>query len=229
MLDNDKIKKFWNDRADLKEESTNLGLNGLDEKKQIIKKKIEIDKMFDYLDLNELNNFLEVGSGNGRWIFKLYDKVKSVTAVDYCESMVGVVKKKVRNLGIDNIHVFNEDAKKFLVDDIFDKILMSGLIMYLNDDSLDALFKNIDMMTRSGSEIIIRDTFGINGRYEINDKYSEALDTNYSAIYRSTNELVSMVKDYGFEFVRKENMFGDESGLNIFKETLSMMIKFRKE
>ena len=57
------------------------------------------------------------------------------------------------------------------------------------------------------------------GRYEIINKYSEALKTYYSALHRSREESLDLFRDIDFEVLRDEDMFEEGSPLNKWAET----------
>jgi hypothetical protein len=75
--------------------------------------------------------------------------------------------------------------------------------------------------------ILLRDGTGIDGRYEINNRFSEHLKADYSAIYRSRSEYVSMFNNAGFTLIKDENMFDEGCPLNKYPETRLRVYLFK--
>lgn len=226
MIDEKKIKGFWERRASADEKSTNLGLNSLSEEKQDLKKEIEKEKVMKYLDIKEGEKILDLGCGIGKWSFMISEKGGEVLAIDYCCKMIENAKKIADNMGICNVKFSVGSMQDFFINEKFDKVFLSGVILHLNEDSVLSLFENIKKMSKIGTAVVIRDSSGIYERYEIVDKYSEALKDKYSAIYRTREELLDILNKYGFKLENDENMFDDESGLNIYKETKLRIYRF---
>lgn len=61
------------------------------------------------------------------------------------------------------------------------------------------------------------------------DKYSEALKTHYSALYRTRDEYIEMFKRIGYSLIRDEDMFEEGSPLNKWKETRLRVYLFKHE
>jgi 2-polyprenyl-3-methyl-5-hydroxy-6-metoxy-1,4-benzoquinol methylase len=171
---------------------------------------------------------LDLGGGDGYWAFKFAEKANKVFAVDYCSDLIHQGKKRAEKANVNNV-VFLESAIQHFTSNIkYDLIFLSGILLYLNDEDLETLVKNIKTYSKIGTTLILRDGTGILGRYCINMKYSEYLKTHYSAIYRTRDEYIQAFKKAGFELVKDENMFSEDCELNKFPETRLRIYKFRR-
>jgi hypothetical protein len=64
------------------------------------------------------------------------------------------------------------------------------------------------------------------GRFEIHDRWSDALQASYAAIYRSRADYVAAFATIGLALVRDDDMFEDGSPLNKWAETRLRIYRF---
>ena len=67
--------------------------------------------------------------------------------------------------------------------------------MYLNDDDVIAVLKTINQITEPNGQICFIESMSDKERLTLKDIYSEELKQNYSAIYRSVDEFISMMEE----------------------------------
>ncbi len=225
------FKAFWARRALRKEPSKNVGnLEGNDRLYQIkIAHEVQqVDKLFAMAPKQD--KLLDLGSGEGFWSAHFAGRCKEVTAVDFSEDMLSIARDNNRTLNSDNnIRYLASAAEEFSSDDNFDVVFISGLIIYLEDQNLEQLIRNIDNYTTPGSTVLLRDGTAVNERYEVRDQYSEALQDNYSAIYRNKAEYIAAFKKAGFTLKKEQQMFPEGHELNKFPETRLWLYLFHKE
>jgi len=81
------------------------------------------ERVIQALSLSRGEKLLEVGIGTGNNV-KHFLRDCHVTGIDFSHKALGICKKKIQDLSIDNIHLMEMDAHKLLFDDCtFDKIL----------------------------------------------------------------------------------------------------------
>jgi len=235
-INEEKVKDFWNRRArkdSEKAELTNLGLNSLEEDAlRELKIQLEQEKIFSYANLNKDMNVLDLGSGTGQWLCQFAPKVNKIVAVDYSSEMIRQAKIKAKKKGIDNVIFYESPIQNYTNSESnfrYDLIFISGVLIYLNDEDLEKLVKNIKLYSKKGTNLVLRDGTGILGRYCINDKYSEDLKAHYSAIYRTREEYIHAFEKGGFSLIKDEYMFPEDSKLNKFPETRLHLYKFKKK
>ena len=66
----------------------------------------------------------------------------------------------------------------------YDLIIVSGVFLFTNDDQWYHIASQMLGRVSSGTKIVIRETIGTRGRFEIDNVWSEELQSFYSAIYR---------------------------------------------
>ena len=224
------IKEFWESRADKSNLTLSYNITNLevDEKLQKMKIEKELDKINNIFSPNKNKILLDLGSGLGFWSFKFAPEVKKVIAVDFVEKMNLSVEREAKKLNIRNLELFTCDIVEFIPRIKVDYVFISGVLLYLSDQKASELIENIYNYTNNHSEILVRDSTGINGRYIIENKYSEALESNYSAIYRSKKEIVKLFESNGFSLKYDDDMFEPDSPLNKWDDTRLRVYLFNR-
>lgn len=223
------VKRFWDERA--ARHSDDPGLTNLEEDPELrdLKIRLEDARVADYLGtLRSPANVLDLGGGYGVWAFKLAPKVAHVDVVDYCAPLVERGHAKATELGHENVAFTCAAAQDFTSDRSYDLVFISGLLLYLNEDELAQLLRRIEGYTRSGSVVVLRDGTGVPAHYEIQKRWSEALQANYAAIYRTREEYVAAFAGIGFRCVRDDDMFEPGCVLNKFPETRLRIYRFER-
>ena len=108
----------------------------------------------------------------------------------------------------------------------FSVVLLSGILIYLQDDDVSKILSKLYNSSTKGSEIILRDATGLDGDHKIDGKFSEALQSNYYAYYRSRDHYIKLFREHGFSLKQDEDMFPINSDLNKWKETRLRVYSF---
>jgi len=74
----------------------------------------------------------------------------------------------------------------------------------------------------------LRDGTGVPDHYEIQKRWSEALQANYAAIYRTRAEYIAAFATIGLSCVRDDDMFEPGCVLNKFPETRLRIYRFER-
>ncbi|WP_291440190.1 class I SAM-dependent methyltransferase [Desulfovibrio sp.] len=154
----------------------------------------DIDTDFIRKHANSTSTVLDLGSGTGLIVNKLYPHVKKIIAVEpFCQFTQYITKSA-------NIDVVNCDAASFLSDDKFDIILLFAVMHYVDETEAIAIYKKyINYLSKNG-KIIIKNQFGVHDDVTING-FSEELQENYFAQYRFINKEVKLLQEAGFSNV----------------------------
>ena len=231
MIDLKKVKAFWDGRSSLYQDVAFESIVNLEHDSEMLKIKIsaETDKVFSWLSDLKNKSILDLGAGVGQWSFRFTDKgAKQVVAVEYSADLVRIGREEARQRNYQNVEFVISNAEDFHTTQIFDVIFISGLCVYLNDEQISLLVNNLKYFSDKHSSIILREGTGVNQRFEITNKYSENLKTEYSAVYRTTEEYITIFKDAGFHLIRNENMFPEGHSLNKYPETRLHIFQFEK-
>lgn len=224
------IKAFWDAQAKKAEKLKPEAISNLEEDPILIEKKILIEtkKVFSYANLSSDSLVLDLGSGTGQWAFRFANIVKHVTAVEFSSPMLNIAEKLAIQKNIKNVSFHSGKAQTFNPKSSFDLVFISGLLIYLTDNQISELLKNVYGYLKLGGRVILRDGTALNERYEIHNKYSDELDANYTAFYRTTNEYIAVFKSHGLDVLKHEDMFEAGSELNKRIETRLRIYEFKK-
>lgn len=230
MIDEVKVKRFWDSRAstykslpfesiaNLEQDPANLDL----------KIRLETEKVFRWLGDIEGRSVLDLGAGVGQWAFRFAERgARHVTAVEYSEPLVDIGRAEASERGLTNLEFVASPAETFVPRRTYDVVFISGLFVYMTDGQADALLGNLPRACGPDSIVLLRDGTGIEKRHEIDDRPSDHLKTMYSATYRTRNEYAGLFETAGFHLVEDENMFDEGCPLNKYPETRLRIYRFR--
>jgi len=227
------IKNFWAERnktLDLKDINTQSVCN-LEENNELYNKKIrhEVEKVRNFTNghYNKKSYILDIGCGIGFWSEFFSKDAAKIVGVDFSQECIDKAKLSADRKKIFNVEFIQSNVESFFYSKcFFDLVWMSGILIYLDDADLKLLLSNLQSMMKNGSIIILRDATSLhNERFIINDKFSDELNLNYSAIYRTSHEYIDIFKSYNFFCKANEDMFHDDE-LNKRKETRLRIYKF---
>ena len=186
----------------------------------------ETDKLLPLLKLDNASKVLDVACGIGRWSDAIITEIKEYCGIDFSEDLIKIAIDRNKNnanrkflIGAAN-NV--ENTLKVSGCGKYNRILLIGILIYLNDEEVRETFCQIERLSEQKSLICIREPIGVAERLTLKEFYSEELDDNYSAIYRTRDEIKQIIDDVlikkGFQILREGFLFSEER-LNNRKET----------
>jgi len=232
VIDQDKVRQFWERRAEdygrLQWESVaNLEQ---DEERLALKIREETAKVTAWLPDLQGRTVLDLGSGVGQWSLRFcHWGAARVVAVEYVKALGRIAQAQAELQGFDNIEFVTGSVEAFDSGERFDLVFVSGLFLYLNDLQLEAVMEKLPRLLRPNGRLMIRDSIGVQKRHEIHDRYSEHLDSNYSAIYRTRDFFVDALSEKGLSLEQDEQIFPEGHPLNKYPETRLHLFLFRSE
>ena len=117
------------------------------QEKRILFKAISIDKSMVVLD---------IGSGAGRWAIEFSKRVKKVYAIEPSDAFKILQENIAKCKNIDCVKV---DLQSFKSEEKFDLIILSGVLMYIVDDSeCEILLNKISTMLKKDGYFILRES-----------------------------------------------------------------------
>jgi ubiquinone/menaquinone biosynthesis C-methylase UbiE len=230
VIDQDKVKAFWDSRASTFGE---LDFNSIANLEQdpanlALKVRLESEKVFAYLGAIEGKTVLDLGAGVGQWAFRFVERnAAHVTAVEYSAQLAEIGRLEAKRRGVSNLEFVVAPAEEVRFDDTFDLVFISGLFVYMNDDQAEKLVSGLSRFCHPQTRVLLRDGTGIGKRHEINNRFSQHLQANYSATYRTAEQYQALFERHGFEFLRHENMFPEDCALNKYPETRLRVYEIR--
>ena len=210
-INSEKIKDFFNDRANRKFDS-DLSIVLFQDKENSEQRHAEEKKLLaENIDLSG-KKVLEVGCGIGRWAEALYDKCESFLGIDYSENLIEIANESIdyENCKFQVMSAFDIKEDELLIEPPFDVIIISGVLMYINDEDLLVLIEELNKVGADDKKLFIMEPVScMDVRLTLKDFYSEGLEADYNAIYRTPKEYLD-----AFEKLNCNEIFSDD----IFKD-----------
>lgn len=163
----------------------------------------EIDAKFilKYADIK--TNILDLGTGTGLIVNKIYKHVNSIDCVELFEqfSKFIVVDEK--------INVINTNVWEFDTSKKYDVITMFGLMQYFNEDEARKVYQKYYNFVASKGKFIIKNQFGIKDDVTVSG-YSEEQQSEYFSQYRHIDKEVDILKNIGLRNIEVIDVYPPE-------------------
>lgn len=224
------VKDFFNKRASLVKDDDILTATMYQPKDNSEKRNAMEKELFLRLfDLKKTDKVIEVGCGAGRWARNLHDRIEEYLGIDYSEKLI---KHAVKQNNLDNVKFQVMSASDIRVKDLlvrppFDIVIVSGLMIYMNDDELLRMARSISSF--ESAALYIKEPVSLIGeRLTLRDFFSEDLCSEYNAIYRTPAEMETIFGCLeGLELVNTGKAYSEE--LQKHKETEHRYFVFRRK
>uniref|UniRef100_N2AZY6 Methyltransferase domain-containing protein n=1 Tax=Eubacterium plexicaudatum ASF492 TaxID=1235802 RepID=N2AZY6_9FIRM len=227
-IDYMETKQFFKNRADkFKEDNPYAVTMYQDDHPELVRErnKKEIEKLKPMLAVDQDTKLLDVACGIGRWADAITENIKEYCGVDFSGELIKIANERnnrenfyfYEGAATDIASVLSEHKKG-----TYNTVLLIGILMYVNDKDLDGFLEQLEHVCDQHAKICIREPIGLQDRLTLKDFYSNELDDEYHAIYRTRDELmkflnVGLIKK-GFH-IEKEGFLFEEDALNNRKET----------
>jgi SAM-dependent methyltransferase len=155
----------------------------------------EKQHILPHLHLTGAQHMLDIGCGIGRWADAVLDDVASYVGIDMSESLIAAAKARHPDPKA-HFHVLSAVNIDALIGFYppFDRVLISGLMLYLNDDEVVTFLQALKPLLAASCQIYIREPLAIEERLTLLNVWSEELEQHYSAIYRSADEMQDVLE-----------------------------------
>jgi cyclopropane fatty-acyl-phospholipid synthase-like methyltransferase len=230
-LDAEEIRKFWEQRARRYQDEELVNASNLESDAELARQKHRQEQavLMDYVRPQPGQVLLDLGAGHCAWSVTFARIVEAVDAVEYSEGMVELARRHIQAEGAGNVTIHQGPAQEYRPSRTYDTVLLSGLTIYLNDAELSQLLANIRTYLKDGGRVVLRDGTAKEDPFTINNRYSEELDANYSAHYRTAAQYIDWFAHHGLTIRRHQDMFEAGSPLNKRKETILRIYEFAKD
>ena len=143
------------------------------------------------LNIDKDKNVLDIGCGIGRWAESVIPVCGQYGGVDFSGERV---KAATDRFSYAKNAIFKQASFLDLFDDKditnikYDAVIIAGVSMYINDEILNKCYEKLPSVLNSGAVIYIEESIGVKERLTLNGIWSDALKSNYNAIYRTREE-----------------------------------------
>ena len=209
-IEYDKVKSFFDNRYD-KGLDDDL-LIGIYENKEIAEKRNQEQGklMLDTIDFTD-KKVLEIGCGGGRFVEFIHDKCSEYVGIDYTEKHIESANKNYNfnNCKFQVMSAVDINVNELLVEPPFDIILISQVLLFINDDDLFELMDVINDITNDEKQLFITETTAHDSRLTLKDFYSDSLEDDYNAIYRTKEDFLKFFDKLNYNEIKTFDMFMD--------------------
>ncbi|GLX13026.1 hypothetical protein Pstr01_12650 [Pseudomonas straminea] len=160
----------------------------------------EKQRVSSSLVLTGIGKVLDIGCGVGRWGWFLVEHCPGLRylGVDFSASLIEQAKRESGSRNLEGLDFQVMSATRLepdalLLPEPFDLLLISGLLIYLNDEDCAKVLRDAAHLCAPGGAIYLREPVGIEERFTLDRFYSRELADEYSAIYRTVDELRSLM------------------------------------
>lgn len=227
-IDYSETKQFFKHRADKYNEENPYAVTMYqdDHPKLVFERnQKEIERLKPMLEVDKNTKLLDVACGIGRWADAITEDIAEYCGIDFSSELIRIANERNKRENFffyegaaTNITSVLTEQKK----GTYNTVLMIGILMYLNDKDLEVFLGQLESFCDEYAKICIREPIGLQNRLTLKDFYSNELNDEYHAIYRTRDELMkffnnSLIKR-GF-CIEKEGFLFIEDALNNRKET----------
>lgn len=227
-IDYQETRKFFTKRAEKYQENNPYSVTMYqDNNPDLVKErnKAEIEKLYPKLRLSEHSRILDIACGIGRWADAVETRIEEYCGIDFSGELIEIANERNRK---DNFSFYEGAISK--IDQVllsngkgkYNTVLMVGILMYLNDQDVFSTLQATEKVCEEHAVLCIREPIGISARLTLKDFFSEELQDNYNAIYRTREELQKILQvtllEKGFSVAEQGFLF-EKDALNNRKET----------
>lgn len=206
-IDTKRVREFYEKRARVLEQSDGKGKSvryatvTFTEENAEKWDVMEKDLILHILNIQETDSVLDIGCGIGRWAETVIPLCRRYVGADFSEEMIKFCKENFCdwNLKGKDVSFLNMSFQELLRSDQFkgkpfDVVLIAGVSMYINDDDLKQCFSQLASLLSKGGRLYLWESIGLGRRLTLDEIWSSALDSNYSAIYRTREEYLNLLQ-----------------------------------
>lgn len=185
------------------------------------------------LGLDRRPRTLDVGCGVGRWARHLAGRVDSYLGIDFSLGLVELARTTIEEIGPTTDFRAEVGSAAQLgqldVDGPFGLVIISGVLIYLNDDDVERCLDAVLTLLDDDSVLYLREPVAVASRLTLRNHWSDELDAEYHAIYRPASfyrDRVSHLLAAGFEVIHDEPIASHLQGRS---ETTQHFLVLRRE
>ena len=186
-----KTHQFWNSQVqEVKKQPLRVGFLKKYPEINDYLDKIEKKQFLKLMMLNSNMNVLDLGCGTGRWTLEFAKRCKKVVSVDFLSNLLEIAKENAKKSKFTNIEFIECSVIDFDYPTSFDIILVSEVLMYLNDDDLVKVPITINKLLSKRGKLILKEHV---------ERERSRVTGSYNAIYREQDDYIKLFKCREFE------------------------------
>lgn len=177
------------------------------------------------MQLGRSSRVLDAACGTGRWAEVLIPNCGSYVGFDASEGLIRVARERFGHCQHARFAVCPADGLTLagLGEDLpFTHILSLGLFIYLNDSEVAEVLERFSNVAAGTARIVVREPIAIETRLTLQGHFSDELEQEYNAIYRTEREMLSFFEETlrrdGFHLAGSGDVYAD-AALNNRAET----------
>lgn len=150
------------------------------------------------LDLKTTSRVLDIGCGTGRWTGLLAPEVASYHGTDFAAGLIDLARADHgASLNVRYSVVASDAISLQTLNELygFDRIVVLGLLIYLNEDDVRETLRRIVAVATPECRLLIREPVAIGERLTIKEHFSDDMEQEYNAIYRTEEELLQLFSE----------------------------------
>ena len=163
-----------------------------------------IDASFILEYANRKSSILDIGTGTGLIINKIYKKVKYIECVEPYKNFTKFINKS------SNIKIINKTIYDYDTDKSFDIVTMFGFMHYVGEYEAIKIYEKCFKFLKYAGKIIVKNQFGIKEDVNVAG-YSEEQKTNYFAQYRHIDKEIKILNNAGFKNIQIFDIYPPEA------------------
>lgn len=203
-------KKFFDGRCNKTYSSALSTTMYQDDNPELVEQRDQTEKDIIGQKLNKTSphRVFDVGCGIGRWgwYWASANPATKYQGIDFSQGLIDTAIREANLRGFPYLQFQQMSADDINPADLsilppYDLIIISGLLIYLNDSDCLKMLKQVAEFTAAGGHVYIREPVATEQRLTLNQFYSEELADNYSAIYRNEIEMQNYIEQaFGNDF-----------------------------
>ena len=152
----------------------------------------DLDANFILSHSTPQTSMLDIGTGTGLIVNKIYEKVKSIDCIEPFESFTKhIVKSK-------NISIINKNILHCKLNKKYDLVTAFGCMHYFSETEAKKVYSLIYSLLNEKGKLIIKNQFGLKDDVIVSG-YSEEQKKDYFASYRHIEKEIKLLSEIGFK------------------------------